>query len=79
MIDQSSPEPVFLMLHELAEAQQAIGNYLGALRRGMGGMGARPRETEVVERAISQLCRARHATHELRALLCEAPKSGEVG
>ena len=64
--DQAGP-----VLHELAEALQSLGNYLGALRRGTRKDGGLPPDSEIMERAISQWGRAGHATRELLAQLEE--------
>lgn len=54
------------LLHELTEALQATGNYLGTLRHGPAPNGNGLPERELVERALGQWTRAQHAVQELR-------------
>ncbi len=69
MAENPTSEPLVLMLHELVEGLQATGNYLSALQHGLSKADGTPPDLEVVERAISQLSRARHAAREIRAIL----------
>ena len=64
---EAQPAPA-LLIHELAEALTAIGNYLTALSL-MLNPGAAPDETtaqEVVEKGLSQYSRAVEGLHRLR-------------
>lgn len=74
MAEDPTGEPIVLMLHELVEGLQATGNYLSALQRGLSQADGTPPDLEIVERAISQLSRARHAAREIRSVL----KDGDV-
>ena len=56
-------------VHELAEGLQATGSYLAALGRGLADGGDARSERDVLERAMVQWHRARHATRELQACL----------
>lgn len=56
------------LLHELAEATQALGNYLSALDRDMA-RGGIPPSREVLGRALAQYARVTHSLRELRAEL----------
>lgn len=56
-------------LHELAEGLQATGGYLSALRRGQAAKEDDIVETEIIDRALAQWARARHALRELQVLL----------
>lgn len=69
MMDKPAEDPIPATLHELAEALQAIGNYLSALRRSLAEADSRPPPAEVVERGVAQWARAQHAMRELRHLL----------
>lgn len=73
MVGEPGRVAICAMLHELSEALQATGNYLGALRRSMGEGSGQPPDAEVLEQAMSQLCRAHHATRELRAYQEQRP------
>lgn len=55
------------LLHELAEATQALGNYLSALRRDAASNARVPPSREIADRALSQYARSLHAIRELRA------------
>lgn len=57
------------LLHELAEATQALGNYLSALDRDMGGNGGTLPSRDVLSRALAQYARVTHSLCELRAEL----------
>jgi len=69
MADPQPADPASALFHELAEALQATGNYLGALRRSLGTGPGAPAEAEVMDRTIAQWARAQHAVRELRACL----------
>ena len=69
MAEKTPADQASALLHELAEALQATGAYLGALRHGMAGPGLRPPDAEIVERSLSQWARAQHALRELRTTL----------
>lgn len=75
MADNLRADPVSAQLHELAEALQATGNYLGALRHAMARPGGPLPEAEIIERALSQWARAQHALRELRAALRGRPRA----
>lgn len=69
MADETPTDQAAALLHELAEALQAAGNYLGALRHGAGHTESGLSEREIVDRALSQWARAQHALRELRSYL----------
>lgn len=70
MADSGARGAVDAMLHELAEGLQATGGYIAALRRRRTeANGLQTPDLEIIERALSQWARARHASHELRSLL----------
>lgn len=63
---EAGTETVAEILHELAEALQATGGYLSALRQTNATAGSAELSAEVIERALSQWARAQHAMRELR-------------
>jgi hypothetical protein len=59
-----------LLLHELAEGLQSVGNYLGAARRvARCDPSERQPDIDIIEKALDELSRSKTAFHELRARL----------
>ena len=77
MTEPNEPTPAQASMHELAEALQAMGNYLGVLRRGPGTRDGTPSQQEIVVRGHAQYARAARALHELRAVTNDEDRSSD--
>jgi hypothetical protein len=71
---------IWLLLHELAEGLQSVGNYLGAARRVTRcDPSERQPDIDILEKALDELSRSKIAFHALRARLsASVSEAGET-